>query len=52
MFGTVIFSSTTVHFPLFIFSRSFGIVLWEILTCAIPYDNIDPTAVMWGELID
>ncbi|UJR33983.1 hypothetical protein I4U23_021398 [Adineta vaga] len=27
---------------------SFGIVLWEILTCEIPYHNIDPNAVMWG----
>ncbi|CAF1055426.1 unnamed protein product [Adineta steineri] len=27
---------------------SFGVVLWEILTCKIPYHNIDPTAVMWG----
>jgi serine/threonine protein kinase len=27
---------------------SFGIVLWEILTCAVPYHNIDPNAVMWG----
>lgn len=27
---------------------SFGIVLWEILTCAVPYHNIDPVAVMWG----
>ncbi|CAF2333350.1 unnamed protein product [Rotaria sp. Silwood2] len=27
---------------------SFGIVLWEILTCAVPYHNIDPSAVMWG----
>jgi len=27
---------------------SFGIVLWEILTCAVPYNNIDPVAVMWG----
>ena len=32
------------------FFRSFGIVLWEILTCAVPYNNIDPTAVMWGKL--
>ncbi len=31
--------------------RSFGIVLWEILTCAVPYNNIDPTAVMWGMFI-
>jgi hypothetical protein len=28
--------------------RSFGIVLWEILTCAVPYNNIDPAAVMYG----
>ncbi|CAF0756592.1 unnamed protein product [Adineta ricciae] len=27
---------------------SFGIVLWEILTCEVPYHNIDPNAVMWG----
>ncbi|CAF3342997.1 unnamed protein product [Rotaria sp. Silwood1] len=27
---------------------SFGIVVWEILTCAVPYHNIDPSAVMWG----
>ncbi|UJR13381.1 hypothetical protein I4U23_000397 [Adineta vaga] len=27
---------------------SFGIVVWEILTCAVPYNNIDPSAVMWG----
>lgn len=36
-----------VHF--FFFYRSFGIVLWEILTCAVPYHNIDPNAVMWGK---
>ncbi|CAF0895312.1 unnamed protein product [Adineta ricciae] len=27
---------------------SFGIVLWEILTCNVPYDNIDPSAIVWG----
>ncbi|CAF3614917.1 unnamed protein product [Rotaria sp. Silwood1] len=27
---------------------SFGIILWEMVTCAVPYNNIDPIAVMWG----
>ncbi|CAM4744124.1 unnamed protein product [Rotaria magnacalcarata] len=27
---------------------SFGIVLWEILTCQVPYQNIDPNAILWG----
>ncbi|CAF1298452.1 unnamed protein product, partial [Didymodactylos carnosus] len=27
---------------------SFGVVLWEILTCQIPYHNIDPSSVMFG----
>ncbi|KRZ69962.1 Mitogen-activated protein kinase kinase kinase 12, partial [Trichinella papuae] len=27
---------------------SYGIVLWELLTCEVPYQDVDPTAVMWG----
>ncbi|KHJ47603.1 kinase domain protein [Trichuris suis] len=27
---------------------SYGVVLWELLTCEIPYQEVDPTAVMWG----
>ncbi|CAF1022016.1 unnamed protein product [Didymodactylos carnosus] len=27
---------------------SFGVVVWEILTCEIPYHNIDPSAVVFG----
>ncbi|CAF3224346.1 unnamed protein product [Rotaria sp. Silwood2] len=30
------------------FSRSFGIILWEMVTCTVPYNKIDPIAVMWG----
>ncbi|CAF0921260.1 unnamed protein product [Rotaria sordida] len=27
---------------------SFGIILWEMITCAVPYNNIDAAAVIWG----
>uniref|UniRef100_A0A5S6QC27 Mitogen-activated protein kinase kinase kinase n=1 Tax=Trichuris muris TaxID=70415 RepID=A0A5S6QC27_TRIMR len=27
---------------------SYGVVLWELITCEIPYQEVDPTAVMWG----
>ncbi|CDW51891.1 Pkinase Tyr domain containing protein [Trichuris trichiura] len=27
---------------------SYGVVLWELLTREIPYQEVDPTAVMWG----
>ena len=28
--------------------RSFGIVLWELLTCETPYKDVGSTAVMFG----
>ena len=28
--------------------RSFGVVLWELLTCEIPYRDVDSSAVIWG----
>lgn len=27
---------------------SFGIVLWELLTCEIPYKDVDSSAIIWG----
>ena len=27
---------------------SFGVVLWELLTCEIPYKGVDSSAIMWG----
>lgn len=27
---------------------SFGVVLWELLTCEIPYKDVDSSAVLWG----
>ncbi len=27
---------------------SYGVVLWELLTCEIPYKDVDSSAVMWG----
>lgn len=27
---------------------SFGVVLWELLTCEIPYKGVDQSAIMWG----
>lgn len=27
---------------------SFGVVLWELLTCKIPYQGVDPGAIVWG----
>jgi mitogen-activated protein kinase kinase kinase 13 len=27
---------------------SFGVVLWELLTCEIPYRGVDSSAIMWG----
>eukprot|EP00095_Tigriopus_kingsejongensis_P010817 maker-scaffold2896_size11495-snap-gene-0.2 protein:Tk10817 transcript:maker-scaffold2896_size11495-snap-gene-0.2-mRNA-1 annotation:"mitogen-activated protein kinase kinase kinase 13 isoform x4" len=27
---------------------SFGVCLWELLTCEIPYRNVDSSAVIWG----
>ncbi|KAH3747640.1 hypothetical protein DPMN_182068 [Dreissena polymorpha] len=28
--------------------RSFGIVLWELLTGEIPYKDVDSSAIIWG----
>lgn len=27
---------------------SFGVVLWELLTCETPYKNLDQNSIMWG----
>jgi PREDICTED: similar to mitogen-activated protein kinase kinase kinase len=27
---------------------SFGVVMWEILTCEVPYKDVDSSAVIWG----
>lgn len=27
---------------------SFGVVLWEMLTCEVPYKDFDSSAIMWG----
>lgn len=27
---------------------SFGVVLWELLTCEIPYKDVDSSAIIWG----
>ncbi|XP_055708049.1 mitogen-activated protein kinase kinase kinase 13 isoform X2 [Phlebotomus papatasi] len=27
---------------------SYGIVLWELLTCEIPYKDVDSSAIIWG----
>ena len=27
---------------------SFGVLLWELLTCEIPYQNVDSSAIIWG----
>lgn len=29
-------------------SRSYGVVLWELLTCEIPYKDVDSSAIMFG----
>ena len=28
--------------------RSFGVVLWELLTCEIPYRDVDNSAIIYG----
>jgi len=30
------------------YCRSFGVVLWEMLTHEIPYKDVDSSAVIWG----
>lgn len=32
----------------FNFFRSFGVVLWELLTCETPYQGVDSSAIIWG----
>lgn len=27
---------------------SYGVVLWELLTCEVPYKQLDSSAIMWG----
>ncbi|RWS17516.1 mitogen-activated protein kinase kinase kinase 13-like protein [Dinothrombium tinctorium] len=27
---------------------SFGVVIWELLTCEIPYKDVDSSAIIWG----
>lgn len=31
-----------------ILGRSFGVVLWELLTCEIPYRDVDNSAIIYG----
>lgn len=33
---------------LFDFCRSYGVVLWELLTCEAPYKDVDSSAIIWG----
>lgn len=28
--------------------RSFGVVLWEMLTGEVPYKDVDSSAIIWG----
>lgn len=28
--------------------RSYGVVLWELLTCETPYKDVDSSAIIWG----
>lgn len=32
----------------FVSCRSFGVVLWELLTGEIPYKDVDSSAIIWG----
>lgn len=32
----------------FVLCRSFGVVLWELLTGEIPYKDVDSSAIIWG----
>lgn len=34
--------------PLLSIPRSFGVVLWELLTGEIPYKDVDSSAIIWG----
>jgi serine/threonine protein kinase len=27
---------------------SYGVVLWELLTCELPYKDLDSSAIIWG----
>lgn len=27
---------------------SYGVLLWELLTCEVPYANVDSSAIIWG----
>ena len=37
-----------LHTKLILFFRSFGVVLWELLTQEIPYRDVDSSAIIWG----
>lgn len=28
--------------------RSYGVVLWELMTCETPYKDVDSSAIIWG----
>lgn len=30
------------------FFRSYGVILWELLTGEIPYKDVDSSAIIWG----
>lgn len=31
-----------------LYFRSFGVVLWELMTCETPYKDVDSSAIIWG----
>lgn len=41
---TIMFLLSLLHF----YSRSYGVVLWELLTCETPYNDVDSSAIIWG----
>lgn len=42
---TQVYSNLPTDAPLL---RSFGVVLWELLTGEIPYKDVDSSAIIWG----
>lgn len=37
-----------ILFKLHYYFRSYGVVLWELLTCETPYKDVDSSAIIWG----
>jgi hypothetical protein len=49
--GTVVTRASEGTFSQVMFPhipRSFGVVLWELLTGEIPYKDVDSSAIIWG----